>query len=281
MKHLIIFVFISAVFIYSACQDDTANEEQTKEETVSPEKTEAENLLEIQGDDIWIRDEPATGKVIMKLNTGDRCKILKKGKQQTINKSTDFWYKIEFNDEEGWVFGSQTSLSTGIASKISTPNSSAKQDALNQIIKSIQNNPQKITQWSLDANAFFLIHNPGAYTVIEYTSNTDRLNFLSAEKETCIIKHTKWPAFDYDSYTWKKSGCFAEKISGSKLFSSTAKTMKEFSMPISDDIINKAEQSEKQITIKVLLTQSSTRLYFSYSNNEWKIIGIDISDFSS
>ncbi|MFC2080447.1 hypothetical protein ACFLRQ_03125 [Bacteroidota bacterium] len=69
----------------------------------------AKDTLTIEGKDIWIRDYPATGEVIMKLNTGDACVILEKGELAVIRDNVDYWYKIEFDGKEGWVYGSQTS----------------------------------------------------------------------------------------------------------------------------------------------------------------------------
>lgn len=40
----------------------------------------SQNYLFIEGKGIWIRETPINGKVIMKLNTGNKCVILKKGK---------------------------------------------------------------------------------------------------------------------------------------------------------------------------------------------------------
>ncbi|WP_219009346.1 SH3 domain-containing protein [Aquimarina litoralis] len=71
-----------------------------------------QDYLFIEGKDIWIRETPINGEVIMKLNTGDKCIILKKGSPQTIKGCYDYWYKINYNDETGWVFGSQTSIKT-------------------------------------------------------------------------------------------------------------------------------------------------------------------------
>ncbi len=71
-----------------------------------------EDHLFIEGKDIWIRETPINGKVIMKLNTGDKCLILKKRSPQTIKGCYDYWYKINHNDKIGWVFGSQTSVKT-------------------------------------------------------------------------------------------------------------------------------------------------------------------------
>lgn len=89
------------------------NTKPIEENNLNHEKTQKEQLpenLEIIGKNIWIRSEPTTGAVIMKLNTGNKCKLIEKGKQETIKDNTDFWYKISFNDKIGWVFGTQTNI---------------------------------------------------------------------------------------------------------------------------------------------------------------------------
>ena len=68
------------------------------------------DTLIIEGVNIWVRSEPKTGEVIMKLNSGDKCYVLAKGEKQSIRNNTDYWYKIDYQSKEGWVFGSQTSL---------------------------------------------------------------------------------------------------------------------------------------------------------------------------
>jgi len=67
-------------------------------------------ILIIEGTNIWIRNKPITGDVVMKLNSGDKCKIIEKGEMATIKEKTDYWYKIEFEGKIGWVFGSQSDI---------------------------------------------------------------------------------------------------------------------------------------------------------------------------
>ncbi|WP_298543980.1 SH3 domain-containing protein [uncultured Aquimarina sp.] len=70
----------------------------------------SQNQLFIEGKNIWVRETPVDGKVLMKLNTGDTCLVLGKSNEQVIKGNKDFWYQIEHNGEIGWVFGSQTSI---------------------------------------------------------------------------------------------------------------------------------------------------------------------------
>lgn len=66
--------------------------------------------LVVQGKDIWVRDNPKTGNVVMKLNTGDSCRVLERGPFQIIRTKPNYWYKIEFNGTQGWLFGAQSDL---------------------------------------------------------------------------------------------------------------------------------------------------------------------------
>jgi len=94
-KNIILFFFIFAIISINC--NNSQNTDNTE-------------ILVIEGKDIWVREYPTDGEVILKLNTGDECKILKKGKEETIKGVTDYWYKIDYNGEIGWVFGSQGSL---------------------------------------------------------------------------------------------------------------------------------------------------------------------------
>lgn len=78
----------------------------TTEEKPADSKTE---FVTIVGNDIWVRDKPATGEVIIKLNDGDRCEFRRRKYHfEVIRGKADYWYLIKYNGKEGWVFGSQT-----------------------------------------------------------------------------------------------------------------------------------------------------------------------------
>ncbi len=68
------------------------------------------NTLIIEGNRIWIREFPKTGKVVFTLDEGALCKVLEKGEEQVIRGNQDFWYKIEHEGKLGWVFGSQSNI---------------------------------------------------------------------------------------------------------------------------------------------------------------------------
>ncbi len=68
------------------------------------------SFLKIEGSNIWVRSSPSDGEVVMKLNEGDLCLVIEKGGLQEIREMKDYWYRINFKGEEGWVYGAQTSL---------------------------------------------------------------------------------------------------------------------------------------------------------------------------
>jgi hypothetical protein len=65
--------------------------------------------LLINGDNIWVRDQPGTGEVIMKLRNHVLCEVISAYQQfEIINGSPHYWIQIRFNEKYGYVFGSQT-----------------------------------------------------------------------------------------------------------------------------------------------------------------------------
>ena len=84
MKTQFIFLLLSIILIVSCkSSENNSNDERSND-----------NYLTIEGDYIWVRDAPSNGEVVYKLNSGDKCKVLEKGKAETIDGVTDCWYKI-------------------------------------------------------------------------------------------------------------------------------------------------------------------------------------------
>ncbi len=115
----LIISFLITIFIIS-CNNKTSDKtssndslksavEQIKSTEITSEVKKEEYLI-IHGKDIWVRDVPTTGKVVIKLNEGDKCQILEKGKLESVKGRPDYWYKVNFYNNQGWVFGSQTDL---------------------------------------------------------------------------------------------------------------------------------------------------------------------------
>ena len=107
MNYLAKLIFV--VLIISGCKNETKTVNKSINRKVS-QLSSKNNYLLIEGTDIWVREQPKTGKVILKLNDGIKCKIIDTSKLDTIKVSVDYWYKIKFNDTIGWIFGSQTNI---------------------------------------------------------------------------------------------------------------------------------------------------------------------------
>ncbi len=283
MKKLFILISIISIFLIS-CKSDS-NDEKTEEtvESVTDEiATESVDYLSIVGKDIWVRSKPTDGDVVMKLNDGDECKIIEKGKQETIKGTTDYWYKIEFEGKEGWVFGSQTSIK-----EENTVTATDKETLIKNLIDElvvIFDNQQfaKLKSNYYLGNKVFIISNPGVYVIISLKESDDFLyNYNLSSAKDCTLKFEKWPEFDMESYQWDKHGCFVEEISKSNYFSTLVNDMKEFGFEPSADEIKYASELDKVTTYKILITENNIRFYIAEKDGKWLITAIDYHDFSA
>ncbi|MEM6348089.1 MAG: SH3 domain-containing protein [Bacteroidota bacterium] len=68
--------------------------------------------LFITNDEVTIHSspQPQTDNVLTSLKEGDICLVLEKGEPGEIAETEDFWYKVEYGGQEGWVFGYYTSM---------------------------------------------------------------------------------------------------------------------------------------------------------------------------
>ena len=105
-------LFTVVVFLIVGCKNKEKSTIQNKNTiTINRVEKREQNLLQIEGENIWIRDTPKKGKVVMKLHQGDLCAILDvSNKTDTIRGYVDYWYQIKHKDTIGWVFGSQTNI---------------------------------------------------------------------------------------------------------------------------------------------------------------------------
>lgn len=113
MKNASILLF-GLIICFVSC-----NTNETKKETsdLKSEKniSQQKEYLIIEGENIWVRSEPSTGEVVMKLNSGDTCDLIQKAHFEEIRDMYDYWYEIRFEGKTGWVYGSQTNLKTGMS----------------------------------------------------------------------------------------------------------------------------------------------------------------------
>ncbi len=288
-KYTYILIVIS--FLYS-CNNTTQsnNKTQTNETDLKNSVNNGANsdekkhqYLTIEGNDIWVREISKTGKVIMKLNTGNKCIILEKGEEQNINGFIDNWYKIEFNEKQGWVFGSQTSVKSR-KNETEEDKNKKLQDTYTKIIEIIQSGKtEKLNSFFYDKKMIIIITNPGVYTVGHFHKNLKALHYLHNNIKNCKLKFEIWPKFQMENETWSKSGCFAENIKSDnggfyKIFKSTEK---EALGKFSKKEFQKVKLFGQISSIRIIDTKIITRFYFTYKNGKWLLLAVDNSDFSA
>lgn len=70
-----------------------------------------DDQLYITAPELNVRKKPnlEDDNVIFQLTEGSICEILRKGNKEEIGSMKDYWYKIQFNNKEGWIYGYHTS----------------------------------------------------------------------------------------------------------------------------------------------------------------------------
>ena len=108
-----VLLIIPFVLTLMNCNEKSKNIISVKKQknNLQVSQKQTRDTLRIVGNNIWIRQTPKTGKVTFKFNDNYLCEILEKGVKDTIRKKIDFWYKVDNNNQIGWVFGSQTTES--------------------------------------------------------------------------------------------------------------------------------------------------------------------------
>jgi len=141
VSYILLLIFIS-IWQLSCNNSNEENKEYSEEKAGEHVMLPT---LTIEGKDIWVRSEPTKGEVVMKLNSGDVCEVLEKGKFEKIREMQDYWYKIQFNGKKGWVYGAQTSVKKEVLSEnqvkatgTTAITGSSIQELLNKITESIK-----------------------------------------------------------------------------------------------------------------------------------------------
>jgi len=215
MKY-IIFILLFLSFVFNSCNSEdnikqtnsSANTEiKTKTEKDKDKKTEeseiikSENILVIKGKDIWIRNKPISGKVIMKLNTGDTCNILEMTNEDQVRDMFDYWYKIEFEGKTGWVFGAQTNKKSREIHDI-VP----FEKYFGEIARKYNGNTDEMFFYEHKDIPFILLYNMGAFCT-KYSTESD-IGILS-EKISDDDIYNKKPKGDFcEGYPGVKSGFY-------------------------------------------------------------------------
>ena len=100
----------------------------------SSKVSSADTNAKIIGDNIWVRNSPSNGKVIMYLENNTNVKLLEYGKKETIRGKTNYWYKIKVDGKTGWVFGSQLRITDRKNDKLKTPPKTNIKDYISPLV---------------------------------------------------------------------------------------------------------------------------------------------------
>lgn len=279
MKLANILFGITVFFILSCGSNDSKNNENSRVTDEITSQKDTNRYLTIEGKDIWIRNKPETGNVIMKLNTGDKCILLEKGKEQNIRGHIDFWYKIIYRDTEGWVFGSQTSLKSGKV-VLEAEKRKKLEKTFNEISNIFQSGQlEELNSYFYEKNNIIIVNNQQGYIIGSFSNSLSGLKRYSDDFRTCKLKFEKLPVYEFsqNSEGWSKEGCFAHEIFEPDVFINTFKLTNEVLLiEFHESDYQKAQEFGKISTIKIIITQSFIRFYFTYKNEKWLLTALDI-----
>lgn len=267
----ILFFTISIILIFSNCQRE-ASKQIISIDTI--QTTQIKQTLIVTGNQIWVRNKPIDGEVVMKLDSGTVCEIIEKGQEQTVNGASDFWYKIKFKNKEGWIFGSQTS-------KNQNPNITSNEQIKNFILYFIAQTNRKsysdLYSYFVNEN-IFLITQPGAIPAARKLYFKDALVQIPLITIPPDIFMYEKPLFDPEKYQWKVNGIFIEKTN---LFPEIIDILNI------DEFSDNREKNEiknllQNLIYKITITQNDgIVVYVIFQDNKLKIVCINIISFNA
>lgn len=267
----LLFFLFSIIIVFNSCRRADTNQTLSID-TLSTKQIE--QSLTITGNQIWVRSKPIDGEVVMKLDSGNVCKILEKGQEQTINGYTDFWYKIQYNNKQGWIFGSQTS-------KNQNPNITSDEQIKNFILYFIAQTNKKnysdLHSYFINEN-IFLITQPGAIPAARKLYFKDALAQISLISIPPDIFMFEKPQFDTLKYQWKINGIFIEKTNKFPEINDILE-IDEFS---DDREKNELKNLLKNLVYKITITQNDGLvIYVVFKENKLRIVCINIVTFNA
>ena len=255
----------------------------------------SQKYLIIEGENIWVRETPVDGKILMKLNTEDKCIILQKGQADTIRGNYDYWYKISFDNKIGWVFGSQTSIKTE-ESKYNLL--FTKQ--LKEFVELLRTDREKIQKYLHPKYSLYYIQSgQGVYPIYHHSSSIDTIlekgNYLNEYLDS-LSELKKIPLKYYDGLIDKcafnkkacyinNSNCTFSGISSIDLtflidFENIDVNSKEFQNTNRYKELEEKIKFEKQITREVTIGNGihAMTFYFLREGDKWYLIIINSND---
>ncbi len=275
--------FLTALLLLLLCScnnnddqtDDYSQNDTTSSLTVNNTETKTDTtILIIEGDNIWVRDEPVSGKVIMKLNSGDICKILEKGDKVQVKNMLDLWYKIEFNDTVGWVFGSQTNRKTGETIDIIEFSL-----YLEKFIAAFNDENNDLKSFEHEDIGYSFLFNPGAYC-----SGGSHNIIERSLLQPIPVKNSfdKIPKGDFcEGYPGIKDGFYYQKITANNLPSYLEDFDEEGGVIIGKiDVPKKYKNNEIKKVIVITDEYHNTYFYFINIGSTWYLFCQDYCDCS-
>jgi len=132
---------------------------------------------------------------------------------------------------------------------------------------------------------FFVIDNPGAYSVVQHYDSFNEIMKMEGEydiaylkvlKVGCDLRDGKRPYYDCEK-GWDKEGCFLEESPELKI-SEYYETMIEYQLADSNIVKEDMDLSKKSnlmITHLVYNTEATVGFYFGKIDNKWYFLCID------
>jgi hypothetical protein len=160
-------------------------------------------------------------------------------------------------------------------------------DFFEKFIKAFnQKNTLEVNKYLNLEYGFFVIDNPGAFTVVKHFESFGEIMEMEGEydiahlkvlKVDCDLKNGKKPYYDCEKESWDKEGCFLEEAPESRI-TYYYETMVEYELAdsniVKDEIIL-SKKSDSMITHLVYNTETNVGFYFGKINDEWYLLCID------
>ncbi len=248
------------------------NENKIEQINNNNDKTE-EDFLTIKGNQIWVRSEPTTGEVVLKLDDGTKCKLIEKGEEETIKGVTDFWYKIEFEGKQGWVFGSQTNLSKNEVVEYTVEEEIEL--FITDFINAVNSNTGLSKYFVNDS--VFKIYNPGAFPYVTTQHYSEIIDYFKGYKKGKIIFTDNLPVFDMNLYQYKEKGIYISTKNIDEELKSVWELQSEIYIEKPKNLTDYSE-IKTNISYVVLITDINEGVHFYIGKNSgnWKIYVIDV-----
>ncbi|MFO8055230.1 MAG: SH3 domain-containing protein [Bacteroidales bacterium] len=146
MKHSIVGIVIMGLLLWSCGgglseddkdTDNSADSLEVAKQGSAPAKVKPGDKLEIRGDNVNMRTQPEIGdNVIMQLDKGDSAVVIEQGPKDKIGDMVDYWYKVEYDDREMWVYGAITSVkSEGLRKEVDKQSGPAEKVVIGNFVE--------------------------------------------------------------------------------------------------------------------------------------------------